>query len=119
VSGALCEWGRHRCCTWRLQRHATTPPPCCTLTSRLAVWCSISLSACRHGAAELLPIPAYGNALSHSVPVDASTCALQAGELDEALLFGVPHMLLPEENACGDMEAADSNKQLLAAICQA
>jgi len=40
-------------------------------------------------------------------------------ELSEAVLFGVPHLLLPDDSMHTDIEASEVNKQLMAALCQA
>jgi hypothetical protein len=35
------------------------------------------------------------------------------------VLFGVPHLLLPDDSMHTDIEASEVNKQLMAALCQA
>lgn len=45
-------------------------------------------------------------------------CPAQASELSEAVMFGVPHLLLPSDEALEDMAAAEDNHKMLAALCQ-
>ena len=45
-------------------------------------------------------------------------CPAQASELNEAVMFGVPHLLLPSDEDVEDSEAAEDNHKMLAAVCQ-
>lgn len=47
-----------------------------------------------------------------------SLCPAQVSELNEAVMFGVPHLLLPSDEAFEDLPAAEDNHKMLAALCQ-
>ncbi len=43
----------------------------------------------------------------------------QVEEVSEGLLYGRPHLLVPDGDMLSDFEAADANEEALTALCQA